>query len=409
MTSLGSRISAACAAAAVLVAALAWRLAAEQGAERELALLREQRLRSELRERDAAMQRLREQVHELRGREGPSETQDAAPKWTHGTPARSGDAPTAVRVASDAGRVDAPPRQPSTHAVPAITPVDVSAATRQADTWIKALRLTGDDARRDVAYAEVRAALAREDATLALAALRALVATRGVALDRRGLRGAVRPHVHTSTGGVRLLAWQILAADELDGSEYQLLRMQIRDATSGDRGELLLRLNWARRGDLSGEEATLVAELLRSGGDRSDVIRGLQGAQIDEPSLRLLLDVARAREEHCRLAEEFVLKDARTKPKFLLDFLLDRVEAGDPLALEALHLGVPESDASDVARRLRVVYSARTDVSERAALVDAIGRLGDRESLSFLQAVATGADSSPHLRAVAVQALRRRK
>jgi len=270
-----------------------------------------------------------------------------------------------------------------TAAQPQAPAVDVATAEKQAEAWQAALRQVADQAKRDAVWRDVRAALAGADRTTLYAALRAAAFTRDVTLDRAGLRDLLLPSVDAQESQIRLAAWQALINTGIEPIDVAKLRAQVAAASDDVRSDLVLRLNWALKGVIDGENADVVLQLLSDANACKSTVQALHGARLPDSIVAKVLEYARSGSDAAALAERYVLRDLPDKNHDVVAYLLDRAESG-ALSLDGLNVGIHPDDVAYVGERLRKLYAARNDAYQRSQIIETIGRIGDAASRDWL-------------------------
>lgn len=261
------------------------------------------------------------------------------------------------------------PRTPSQTAV---RPAAAPEATALKDQWLKDVRALGLGAeeRRAEAVTALREALAGNDASQQLAALRVLAQTGDVKFDRTPFRALILPLTESTERELPVAAFYALynvdrRADDLTRVQAAYARQP--EALTPSVSHLLFSFS---DGAIEGASEKIVLELLasRDRNTRRETLRGLWGAKVTPQLAARLVELADdAGTRHDAIY--FGLSTLKDKNEAVVDALIEVLADPDwnnwQRALWGLGHGVPQEHQAKVAKALVEMHNTRADARVR--------------------------------------------
>ncbi len=268
-------------------------------------------------------------------------------------------------------------------------------SARQSKAWVEAVTQIDDPSRRAAALAEIRAALAGDDALLARAALAALPQILAVEFPREGLRELIVPHVAHDDPWARRSAWYALNVLGPQPGDLERL-LDLADDGPQAFGNSLSHLivTYAERKP-RGAASTALSRLLETDDRRTqrENLRGLWGADLEPEVQDRLVAIASAEGGESRHdAIYFGLSTLVPKTPAVVDALL--AAAADPdanvwqRALWGLRQGVDAETAPRVVEGLAKLLRARASPQVQGDIVQTLASLPTNDRVAVLRDIA---------------------
>lgn len=308
-------------------------------------------------------------------------------------------------------RSQAPGEAPS----PGPLPVPPGSYLARGESWRKAV-LGSDLPAREMAWSEVRAALAGTDVLDLLAALHAAAFTGHVApLDRTGVREALDRLCDAADWQTCAMAWTAVVStslasrgggqeSEAEAIDFERFRLKIERCPDEVRSRLLGALVMAQNHDLDDASEDLVVRLLRDPAKAAETVKGVgRATRVSDRVMSEVLEAARQSPLARQDVQRYVLRGHENKSREAVVFLLEGVESQTPQALECLARGVRAEDAAFAGAWLRRIFTLRQDAAIRQQIVNTLGYMRDASSRDWLREIG---ETDASLTAAAAIALR---
>ena len=261
------------------------------------------------------------------------------------------------------------------------------------DDWLKNARSLGDDAeaKRDKVVAEIKAALAGDNASKKLAAAKALGQLADVNFDKSQLRQHLLELCQSANGETQVAAFYALYNTDRKDDDVVLLQTLLSrpHAAVLDRSAShLLHLFGESVIDEASEK--IVLQLLDSPDrdTRREVLRGLWGSRCSETLMARVVELA-ANKESRNDAIYFGLSTWPNKNEAVVDELIEVLSDPDwnnwSRAIWGLGYGVSESQKKKVAEAMLQMHEFRSDPQTREKCQRLINKYGDARQIARLR------------------------